>query len=46
MKNLFTAMLVGSAAFFAPAVLDAQMFTEWSAPVNLGPVINTASGEV
>jgi len=44
---------VVAAAFYAGLLsltgavyLDAQTFSDWTAPVNLGTVINTASGEV
>lgn len=44
---------VAAAAFYAGLLaltgtvdLDAQTFSDWTAPVNLGPGINTASGEV
>lgn len=37
------AAVVMVAAFYAP--LSAQTFSDWSAPVNLGPTLNTASND-
>jgi len=40
------ALYTGLLALTGALDLDAQTFSDWTAPANLGTVINTASGEV
>ena len=44
-KVFFIALVVGIASMTVPPAASAQQFSNWSAPVNLGAVVNTAAND-